>query len=491
MFEAQGGLLSDPSGTLDELKRLGVNVVRVFVPWNAVAPATPPPPSPAASDAAYAAGDWAPFDAIVRDAAPRGLQVYLTLEGGAPRWATGPGAPASAPEGGTYWKPSAAAFGAFVRAAGTRYSGHYTPSGASSPLPRISFWSLWNEPNDGPQLAPQTTGNSTIEASASMYRGLVDAGWSALQATGHGADTILIGELAPYGQTGPGSPGTFGEMVPLRFVRALYCVDSSLRPLQASAAAARGCPTTSSASKAFAADHPGLFHATGFAVHPYPGPGRIPPNFVPPGSPDFANLAALPNLEQLLDKLTSSYGAAKRFPLYSTEYGYFTDPPSPDGAPYPVAADYLNWAEYMSWRDPRIVAWDQYLLVDPPASSPSKFVTGLELADGTRKPTYGAWRMPIYLRVTHESPGKPLEVWGCPRPAPYARLQTGVAQRVRIQLRPASGGAFKTVSTLTIGDASCYFDTNVTFPSGGTVRLAWSYPQGPTIYSREVQVTVS
>jgi hypothetical protein len=156
-----------------------------------------------------------------------------------------------------------------------------------------------------------------------------------------------------------------------------------------------------------------------------------------------------------------------------------------------VAAYYLNWAEYLSWRDPRIVSWDQYLLVDPPGSAPSKFVTGLELADGTRKPTHGAWRMPIYVPVTHESSGKRLEVWGCARPARYAQLQTGVPQRVRIQLRPAPGGAFKTVSTVPITSPDCYFDTDVAFPSGGAVRLAWAYPHGPTIYSREVQVTAS
>jgi hypothetical protein len=479
-------------GTIDLMRDLGVDVVRVFLPWNSVAPKSRPVGSQAEALAAYAAGDWAPYDAIVRAATARGVRVYVTLEGGAPTWATGPGAPASAPEGGTYWKPSPRDFGVFVRAAGTRYSGHDTPPGQSAPLPRVSFWSIWNEPNLGPQLAPQTIGGSTVETSGSMYRALLDAGWSALQATGHGSDTILIGELAPYGQTGPGAPGTFGEMVPLRFVRALYCVDSSLNPLRGAAAAARGCPTNASASKSFAADHPGLFQATGYAVHPYPGPNRIPPNFVPPGSPDFANLAALPNLERLLDRVTSVYGSSKRFPLYSTEYGYFTNPPYAFGAPLPaVASHYLNWAEYISWRNPRLQSWDQYLLTDPPRGGPSKFVTGLQFADGTPKATYAAWRMPIYLPDTRESGGKALEVWGCVRPARYARLDTGLPQRVQVQLRPASGGDFRTVTTLPITDPYGYFDTYVAFGSPGTVRLVWSYPHGPTIYSRGVQVTAS
>ena len=55
-----------------------------------------------------------------------------------------------------------------------------------------------------------------------LYRGLVDAAWSAFAATGHGHDTILIGELAPAGD----SHGVvnFNNMPPLRFLRALYCV---------------------------------------------------------------------------------------------------------------------------------------------------------------------------------------------------------------------------------------------------------------------------
>lgn len=495
IFEAQSQLFTDPVAAVAQLRQLGVNTIRVFLPWGSVAPDAMGHGKPSgfdgASPNAYPPGVWSVYDAIDRAASARGVRVYLTLEGPAPLWATAPGAPRSPSSLAGYWKPSPSAYGAFVRAAGIRYSGHYTPPGESSPLPRVSFWGLWNEPNDGPQLAPQTIDNGTVELSAGIYRSLVGAGWSALGATGHGSDTILIGELAPFGQSGPGAPGTFGEMVPLRFVRALYCVGSSLQPLRGAAATARGCPTTSAGSKAFAADNPGLFHASGFAVHPYPGPGRPAPNVVPAGSPDFANLAALPTLEHLLDTLTSQYGTSTRFPLYSTEYGYFTDPPFALGAPLAVAAAYLNWAEYISWRNPRIVSFDQYLLSDPPGSGPSKFVTGLEFANGTPKPSYDAWRMPIYLPLVQAGHGKQLQVWGCVRPAHYAQLDTGQAQRVKIELRPTGSSAFSVVRTLTITDPNGYFDTPVAFPSGGAVRLAWSYPHGPTIYSREVQITGS
>jgi hypothetical protein len=486
IFEAPTQLATAPGPAVDELRHLGAGYVRLVVRWSAVAPSARPGGFDAASPSAYPAAGWAPYDAIVRDATSRGLGVLLDIFGPAPPWATGHGAPPGGVPG--VWKPSASQFGSFAHAVGVRYSGRYTPPGSSAPLPRIKFWSIWNEPNLGQaDLAPQAIGNSTIEASPAIYRRLLDAGWSALQGTGHGSDTILIGELAPYGQMFGNFPGNFGEMVPLRFVRALYCVDSSLRPLSGAAAAARDCPTTAAASKRFAGEHPALFHAGGFAIHPYPSAG-VAPNVVLPVGPDFVYLATLGRLGHALDALTGLYGASKQFPFYSTEYGYFTNPPLQGAAPPPLAATYLNWAEYISWRDPRVRSFDQYLLVDPPPG-PSKFVTGLEFYGGIHKPSYDAWRMPIYLPYTRQGSGHALEVWGCVRPAHYAALDSGRPQRVQIELQAGSGGLFKAVKTAPLSDPSCYFDTSVAFGSGGTVRLAWSYPHGPTIYSRTVTIT--
>jgi hypothetical protein len=35
-----------------------------------------------------------------------------------------------------------------------------------------------------------------------------------------------------------------------------------------------------------------------------------------------------------------------------------------------------------------------------------------------------------------------------------------------------------------------YFDVAQRFPGSGTVRLAWAYPHGSTIYSRLVTITL-
>jgi hypothetical protein len=498
IFEAQSELFSNPGPTLDELKRLGVDDVKVFLQWSSVAPdpvSRSRPHFDASSPGAYPSGNWTSYDAIVRAAAARHIGLDLALEAPAPLWATGPGVPAGTAS--TFlgsWEPSPKEFGLFVSAVAERYSGHYTPAGASAPLPRVDFWSIWNEPNYGQQLAPQAIDNSTVESSPATYRALLDAAWSALQATGHGGDTVLIGEIAPRGVTGAGFPGNFSGMVPLQFIRALYCVDGSLKPLQGQQAALRGCPTTAAASNAFPSDNPALFRASGFAFHPYPQ-GQVPPNV--PTAPDglgaeYADLPQLPALERTLDGALAAYGSNYRFPLYDTEFGYQTNPPetllraiSPTKAAY-----YENWAEYLSWRDPRVVSWDQYLLADPPP--PSMFDTGLEFSDGAHKvPLYEAFRMPVYLPVTVAKSGQALEVWGCVRPAHYAMQGAHAPQFASIQLQAAPGQPWKTVKRVLLTDAYGYFDTPVSFPSSGNVRISWSYPHhGSQIHSRTVLVTI-
>jgi hypothetical protein len=493
IFEAEAELRGTPPQTaknVDVLRKLGADVIRLYMPWNQLAPnpnSRTRPNFNAADPASYSPAIWAIYDTIIRDAAARGVGIDLTIGAHVPLWATGKSAPSGGPH--LQWEPSAGDYGQFMRAVGTRYGGSYKPSGSSKPLPRVKFWAIWNEPNYGVDLAPQAIDQSTVEVAPRLYRGLVDAAWGALQATGHGHDTVLIGETAPRGLTTGNNPGNFSGMVPLRFIRALYCVDANLKPLQGQAAAIRGCPTTSSGSKGFASAHPGLFHASGFADHPYPQ-GQIAPNVATPSEPDYAELPSLPKLERTLDTIQQVYGSSTKFPIYSTEFGLQTNPPEKIARAIDskTAAHYLNWSEYISWRDPRVVSYDQYLLTDPPGGN---FATGLEYTGGSPKPQlYDAYRLPLYLPAASGHKGQALEVWGAVRPAHYAQLDTGAAQRVQIQFQAGSQGAFKTLRTLTVDNAHGYFDTRMSFPATGTVQLTWSYPHGQTIHSRPVSVTV-
>jgi hypothetical protein len=501
-FQDDPHMFADPAGTLAELRSLGVETVRVAVRWQLLAPnpnSRRRPRFNASNPAAYPGRGWAIFDRIVRAAQRAGIGLDFDLQGGIPLWAAGPPLPGDR-KPHYDWEPSPREYGQFVRAAGTRYSGHYTPRGASSPLPRVTFWSIWNEPDYGPSLAPQgLPGHLRIEYSPRLYRGLVDAAWAALHASGHGSDTILFGELAPRGQN---YWGVFSGMKPLVFLRAMYCVDSRYRRLKGAAAALRGCPTTAAGSRRFRSANPALFAASGFADHPYMR--WYQPNRERPFDRNYSSLGAIGELTASLDRLQRVYGSHTRFPIYDTEFGYITSPPK-HRTKYPwvtvtTAAYYLNWAEYIHWRNPRLMSFEQFLLADPLAALPSNdfggFASGLRTFRGAEKPTYPAWRLPLYLPSAAARPGTSLEVWGCVRPARYAIIDTGQAQIAQIQFQPGSAGPWTTLRTVTISDAgNCYFDVPVSFPGSGTVRLAYTYPAGAspnpgTVYSRSVQVAV-
>ena len=249
-------------------------MIRVNLTWNAIAPSPLSTHRPAGFDAAnpaaYPSGGWAPYDAFVRTAAADHITVDFTINGPAPLWATGSGAPRGTT--GYFradWEPSAKEYGLFVKAVGTRYGGSFKPSGSATALPRVSFWSIWNEPNYGYDIAPQGTGShQSIPNSPHIYRYLLDAAWSSLNATGHTTrrDRILFGEVTPHGEN---AWGVFNNMKPLVFLRSLYCVDSSYRELRGSAARSQGCPTTAAGSRSFRRQNPALFSASAFAAHPY------------------------------------------------------------------------------------------------------------------------------------------------------------------------------------------------------------------------------
>jgi hypothetical protein len=509
IFQDDNQLKANPSGTMQILRDLGVQRVRVNLTWNTVAPSPTSSRRPsrfnATDPAAYASAAWAPYDAIVRAGLTYGIGIDFTIDGPAPLWATGSGAPRGTTGDFRYaWNPSAREFGYFVRAVGTRYSGSYKPRGSSKALPRVNFWSIWNEPNYGFDIAPQGIGaNQSIPNSPHIYRNLVDAAWSSLVATGHGTrtDRILFGEVTPHGEN---NFGVFSNMKPLIFLRSLYCVDSGYHELRGSAAAAQGCPTTPAGSGSFRRQNPALFSASGFADHPYEEASapNTPTHLCgtklcvgSPSDPDFADLPEVPRLEQALDRLNRVYGSRTRFPVWSTEYGFRTRPPDPNlGVSQSAAAEYMNWAEYLSYRQSRLYSYSQYQLIDSPP--PASFDTGLENPGGSHKPGFDAYRVPVWLPTTNTRAGHRVEIWGGVRPAGYARMDTGQAQSVQIQFQSGSSGAWQVIDTAPITNSKGYVDVHLALPATGAVRLAWTYPTrdpllgGGTVYSRTVSVTV-
>jgi len=494
--------LATPAGdatvekTLHTLKSLGANRLRVIVEWSHIAPLTEPPGFQAANPTAYSPCAWVAYDRIDRLATAAGLSVYFDVTAPGPAWAMTAGGPAHF---ASHYGPDEPDFEQFMLALGKRYDGSFAPSEScpgsplhdSTPLPRVSFWSLWNEPNQPGWLAPQYT-PAGHPISPSLYRAYSAAFWDALNATGHTprTDTLLIGELASEGCTirthciFQGGP-TEAPIPPIPFIQTLYCVGSNYQPLTGAAAYDVACPTGGNRAK-FVADNPGLFQISGFAHHPYDftlAPGLSTP------ITQFAPLADLSRLENALDAVFNTYGVDRQLPIYLTEYGYVTDPPNPDFSDVSPAlqAKYLSQADYLAYLDPRVRGLSQYELQDAPpniAYPPTApqywetFQTGLEFLGGKHKPAYDAYRMPIFIANPVAGPSGTVTVWGMARPAPE-----GTPQTVQIEFRAGTSGGYNLLADVTTSDR--FIRDSVEIPRSGFVRIGWDgYFSLPTAITR-------
>jgi hypothetical protein len=500
IFQDDQMLLYEPTPTvartLDLLHRMGVDRVRVTVLWAAVAPGAASTRRPAhfrATDPdAYPAAGWAPYDRVVELAGARGIAVDFNVTAPGPLWAMVHPAPSA--KVATHYRPSPKEFGSFVEAIGRRYSGHWTVRGANgtATIPRVSFWTIWNEPNQPGWLAPQwrAVGRRRVVDSPRLYRVYVDAAYAALAATSHtpSSDTILIGELAPEGTEGSKDEN---PLPPLPFLRALYCVGPDYKPLRGALVGLLHCPSGGSPAE-FVKANPGLFEASGFAHHPYAF--FLAPN-VSMSDANFAPLADMGRLEHALDAIFASYGVHRSLPIYVTEYGYETNPPDPfRGVSLADQAAYLNEAEYLAWKDPRVRSMAQFLLLDSAPNPRFKrgtigywdtFQTGLMFSNGKAKPSFRAYRLPIFIAQPRFRSGSDVLVWGMLRAAPNS-----TTQHAQLQWSPPHG-QFRTIATVTVTNPNGFFTADVRLPGSGSVQIAWQSPQGRIWRSRAAAVTMA
>ncbi len=206
---------------LDETVRSKSEVALYFVCWGCVTPTKPADPRNPA-DPAY---DFTDTDAAVRNATSRGLDVVLTVTH-VPEWAEGPNKPRSALAG--TWKPDPGAFGDFAAALARRYSGTFATAGG--PLPAVTYFEAWSEPNLTHLLSPQFKGKKPV--GVERYRKMLNAFYEGVHAVNPQARVVAPG-LAPYGDDPPNSDRTR----PLLFLRKLLCLKDQGRRL-----AAAKCP---------------------------------------------------------------------------------------------------------------------------------------------------------------------------------------------------------------------------------------------------------
>ncbi len=412
------------------LHALGVDWLRVTANWSFIAPGSRSARRPrfdAADPAAYPPGSWSALDRAVREARAAGLDVSIDIAFWAPRWAVAaPSRPPDRQRDGI----DAREFGRFAEAVARRYGD------------RAVAYTIWNEPNFGVFLLPQWRRAATgwEVASADEYRAMLYASVPAIRRHAPRA-LVLIGGTASLGHDTPRHAGD--EVAPLRFARALACVDGNLRPVR-DGACARFQPL------------PG----DGWAHHPY-SPRRAPQ--VGDAGRDTAVLADQGRLADLLDRLAAGGRTRRHLGLWDTEFGYETDPPDPT---QPVSAAeqarYVPQAEALALSDRRVRSFAQFLLRDLPAR-PGRtaaarwgdWQSGLELPDGTPKPLMRSFPYPLVVH-TGTQPGT-VSVWGRARPG-----------RARHRVRVTAGGR-PLRALVTAADGTFAFTAPA--PPGATFRL--------------------
>jgi len=409
--------------TLDEFRAVGADVVKVQAIWRDISPASRP--ADPSNPSAYS---WATIDDVVANIRSRGMRPFLTLGGRAPNYATGR---QTLRYNGTY-RPNAAEFELFTRAAGRRYAG------------LVDMWSLWNEPGLRSWLQPQRDSRRR-PLSPGIYRGLYLRGRQGLVDSGHAGDPILMGELAPLGARADNKVG------PVEFIREMTCLDKNYRPLRGAARRARGCP----------ASFPRLPSA-GLAYHPYTS--RAGPRFVPRNRDD-APIGGLPRIARAMDRAARRGRLARRVGIYITEFGFQSNPPDRFQIPIRRIPGYMDYSEYLALRSPRVASYAQYTLHDDPlrGSGPdrfSNFQQGLRFAGGRKKPgVYRAWEMTLYAKAL----GRRLGVFGGRR---NAAPGTGVTVKVK------RGRSYRTLATTRVNPQGYFSVTRrVRSASKATVKV--------------------
>ena len=417
---------------MQTLRDLGVTRVRVNVTWNEIAPSPHSTRRPkgfnAINPAAYPAGGWAPYDAVVRAAAADGIGVYFTLNAPAPLWATGSGAPKGT--AGYFredWEPSAKEFGYFVKAVG-------------HPLQRVLQAGRLGDRAAARELLvdleraelrlrhrPQGTGpHQTIPNSPRIYRDLVDAAWSSLQATGHTTrtDKILFGEVTPARREHLGRvlEHEAADLPALAVLRRL-----ELPRAARLGGAALGCPTTAGGSRGFRGRTRRCSAPAGSPSTPTrrhrPRTSRLhlcgTKLCAGRSDPDFADLPEVPRLEPDARPAERDLRLAHPFPGVEHRIRLPDDrPPDPQrgGQPGERPPIYMNWAEYLSYKQSRTYSYSQYALID---QAPPAYVR--HRADQPEREPEARIRRPTgcrcCCRARSTRKGRKLEVWGGVRPA--------------------------------------------------------------------------
>jgi hypothetical protein len=368
--------------TLDRIKFLGADTLRIEFRWKEIAPSPNSKTKPsfdASNPAAYQGAlngypGFGQYDDLVQRAHAMGFRLFGTITGDAPRWATAGGK-------GHNYKVNSAYYADFAEAVARRYAGNF------SGLPTIHYFSIWNEPNHKDFLQP-------LSAAPAIYRRLVDAGVPAIHRGGVNDVNVFVGETAPSGVAGK-STG------PRTFMQRWLCLNKRWKKVRSGSCR-----------------HFKKVKADGYAHHPYGPPGKVS------RKRDTISIGVITRLGDFLNKAAARGRLPKHLPIYDTEFGYQSNPPERFVSTTPSRqAKLINEKEEIHYRYGRMKSYSQYLMYDDKPLY--AFQTGLRFRSGKAKPAYSAFRLPI---VVHSRGRRGVSIWGRVRPGSgsrYVQLYSG------------------------------------------------------------------
>jgi hypothetical protein len=358
MNDEPNALYGNPATAFATLSSLKVQVLRVNMYWggNKWAVANTKPSD--ATDPGDPAYDWSLYDRLVAYAHTYNIPVMFSILF-TPSWANGGQARTVAPTNMQDLQD-------FAYAAAERYSGLWTPPSwqrdpalgiNAAPLPKVSMWTAWNEPNNPIWLTPQykKIGRTWVIQSAKSYAQICNAIYNGVHSPFLGP---LPGEQVACGVTGPK-----GNDAP-----------TSSRP------------SVDPLSFLTAAKAAGMKTFDVYAHNPYANAGHEPPNYVPKGKEKLR--IQLGNINVLLAKITKLYGPKH---LWITEYGYQTNPPDKSifGTSWANQAKYMSQAYAIARKNPRIDMMVWFLVRDEP--NLGGWQSGLETVAGKHKPSWNTY----------------------------------------------------------------------------------------------------
>ncbi|HEY1689615.1 MAG TPA: cellulase family glycosylhydrolase [Solirubrobacteraceae bacterium] len=431
-FEAPGELLNPETRghAITQLLELGVHAIRVEMSWSSVAPGATAKNKPSFNATNPAYYDWGESEQLINEVHKLGWQVLLTVSSPVPRWAT------SNKKEPYVTMPDDRDFKEFMTAVGKKFRSE------------VTVYSIWNEPNEHGELQPQF--NSKGEPIAGrIYRGLFQAGYEGLHASGLGKPIVLMGETSPGGATKlTKNVPSWSGIAPLTFLRNALCLNTQYKR-------APSC---------------GMLKASGYAQHPYALDNQGP--FDVPDQQENVTLGTIGRLTTVLNKAAKAGAVKANLPIYLTEYGVVSKPnKSATAVSTETQADYDAISERLAWANPRVAAFSQYLLEDDltyRGENEVSFQTGLEYSNGGKKPAYNGFMLPLTVTPTQGG----YNLWGLVRPAQAKHKGTTIT--VLVQRHGAkSYSVLKQVHTGPLG----YWTLKSSVP-GAYWKVRWTSPEG-------------